>query len=191
MHDPRRFPGLATSYRFNATPGRHTQGGSWTAENKFHAVGLEKFYPKIESYKYSGKGKTHMLTDDYSHIVNAAGLCLFGTANMPYDAMPDFLTMVTGTEFTLDDMFTLGKRISTLRIAFNVREGIKPTDVYLSERSIGKPPFTAGPTSNVTVDDETQKSEFFEATGWDENGVPLESTLRELDLDFAADALYD
>jgi len=35
MHDPRLSPGLATSYKLDATPARHTQGSAWTAELRF------------------------------------------------------------------------------------------------------------------------------------------------------------
>ncbi|NIP85721.1 MAG: aldehyde ferredoxin oxidoreductase, partial [Planctomycetales bacterium] len=35
MHDPRLNPGLATSYKMDATPGRHTQMSAWTVEGEF------------------------------------------------------------------------------------------------------------------------------------------------------------
>jgi aldehyde:ferredoxin oxidoreductase len=40
MHDPRLNPGLATSYKMDATPGRHTQMSAWTVEGEFAPPGL-------------------------------------------------------------------------------------------------------------------------------------------------------
>ena len=79
MHDPRLIPGHATNYHVDATPGRHTQGGSWLSEAGFAQPGPGKYFAPIEDkYSYSGKGETAKILSCFMHVVNAAGMCMFG-----------------------------------------------------------------------------------------------------------------
>jgi len=84
-----------------------------------------------------------------------------------------------------------GARIGAIRQAFNVREGVRLADVYISPRATGHPPLKSGPLAGVGIDMETRKRDLYQARGWDpEAGRPLEDTLIELDLEHIADDLY-
>jgi len=68
-----------------------------------------------------------------------------------------------------------------MRHAFNVREGLKPSDFKLTRRAVGKPPLTAGPLQGVTVDEELLGKNFFESAGIDfETGKPSLELLQKL-----------
>lgn len=188
MHDPRFFPGLGISYAADATPGRHTANGSWNLEagsmaGKFPGVEIE------DKYRYSGKGKAHKTIGSYMQAVNAAGLCMFGAFIGPASMLPECLTLVSGRVFTMDEVVETGERIANLRMAFSVREGVRaPRDYRLPGRALGVPPLPGGPTAGLTVDNETQVREYFQAMGWNyESGLPKRLTLQRLGLDFAAD----
>jgi aldehyde:ferredoxin oxidoreductase len=103
--------------------------------------------------------------------------------------LPDSLSRASGRNFDLDEVLEIGERIANLRMAFNIREGVRVTrDYKLPERVLGRPPLSSGPTAGVSVDNETQVREFFESMGWNyETGVPRKETLLRLGLDFAAD----
>ncbi len=189
MHDPRLNPGLATSYKMDATPGRHTQMGSWTIEGQFAPPGLVT--EKIERYKYSGKGAAHARVSNHFHTVSAAGMCLFAWCNLQPEALTDSLKYTTGRDYTLEETVRTGARIAALRIAFNLREGVRNVDIKLPGRMIGSPPLEGGPLAGVTVDVDTQVREYLEAMGWDpETGVPTRETLEQLGLDFVAADLH-
>jgi aldehyde:ferredoxin oxidoreductase len=186
MHDPRFRPGMATVFVVDATPGRHTQYGSANAETEF--VPPELGYPEIKDrYTYSGKGETHKYLSSFGHVVNSAGLCMFGSAITPATAVPEYLTLAMGMKFTMKDILEIGERIANLRIAFNLREGIRNKEMYkLPKRVLGQPPLTVGPTKGVMVDNETQIREYFMAMGWNpETGVPKHAVFERLGLDFA------
>lgn len=188
MHDPRCYPGLATSYCADATPGRHTQYGAWSIEADFLPPGLE--YPEISSrYDYSGKGRAHKFMSVFGHVVNCTGLCMFGSSIIPASAIPEYLTVATGRKFSFDELLVIGERIANLRIAFNLREGIRNRETFrLPGRVFGKPALAAGPTKGVTVDIETQLKDYYLAMGWDpDTGVPKREVFERLGLDFALD----
>jgi aldehyde:ferredoxin oxidoreductase len=185
MHDPRLNPGLATSYKMDATPARHTQLSAWTAEAQFAPPGL--ITEPVERYKVEGKGRMYQKVAAHHHAATSAGLCMFAWVCLPPQCLPDMLTYVTGHKFTIDDVEKAGNRIAALRIAFNLREGVHNVDFKIPGRVIGKPPLEKGPLAGVTIDADRQVHDFLEAMGWDtKTGVPKKDTLMALDLDFVA-----
>lgn len=185
MHDPRLNPGLATSYKMDATPGRHTQQASWTAEGEFAPAGLVT--ETFDKYQYSGKGELHRRISAHWHTTTAAGMCMFAWCNLKAEVLSDSLTCVTGRTYSLDDVQKIGDRIATLRIAFNIREGVRNVDIDVPGRMIGSPPLEGGPLEGVTVDLDTQVRDYLEAIGWDtQTGIPTKETLESLGLDFVA-----
>jgi len=189
MHDPRLNPGLATSYKMDATPGRHTQLSAWTAEAQFAPPGLVT--QPVDRYAVEGKGRLYRLVADHHHAATSAGLCMFAWVCLPPEALPDVLGQVTGKTYTVDEIERIGARIATLRIAFNLREGVRNVDIKLPGRIIGTPPLEAGPLKGVTVDVDRQVHDYLEAMGWDtQTGVPRKDTLLDLGLDFVAADLH-
>ncbi|KKK54601.1 hypothetical protein LCGC14_3083070, partial [marine sediment metagenome] len=189
MHDPRLNPGLATSYKMDATPGRHTQMSAWTAEAQFTPAGLVP--EEFDKYNYEGKGEIHRRVSAHFHTTSAAGMCMFAWCNLQPEVISDPLTCVTGRTYTLDDVQEMGNRIAALRIAFNVREGIRNIDLPVPDRMIGTKPLESGPLAGVTVDMDVQVREYLEAIGWDtKTGIPTKETLESLGLDFVAAELH-
>jgi len=188
FHDPRFFPGIAASYITGPAPGRHTEYGSWFVEKGMVPPGLG--HPPItDKYVYSGKGESFKYVSCFGQVVNAAGLCFFVNNLAPAEALPEFLTLVTGRPFRMADVLFIGERILTLRTAFNLREGIRNVEKYvLPERVLGKPPLPDGPTRGITVDNRTQVRDVYRALDWNpDTGVPSKAVFEKLGLYFAAD----
>lgn len=184
MHDPRCKPGLGATYVIDATPGRHTQWGTWNYEDGFVPGDLN--LPEIEDkYNYGGKGENHYILSNYGHCVNSAGKCWFATSIGKATFLPQELTLVTGLDFDLNDIQEVGARIAALRMVFNVREGVNNTQIKLPPRVIGKPPLKAGPTKGITVDNEREINDYLDVSGWNKNnGCPSKETLDTLGLDW-------
>ncbi len=189
MHDPRLNPSLATTYKMDATPARHTQLSAWTAEAQFAPPGLVT--EPFERYQVEGKGRIYRLVSDHHHAATSAGLCMFAWVCLRPEALPDMLSAVTGTTYTVDACEKIGTRIAALRMAFNLREGMRNVEFQLPGRLVGKPPLEAGPLAGVTIDVDRQVRDYLEAMGWDvQSGVPTKETLEELELDFVAADLH-
>lgn len=181
MHDPKFTPGLAATYLLDATPARHTQGGELIAPSE--GVDL----PEFDKTVFTGRAEFHRTLVNLMHLVNAAGLCMFGYLSMDARSIPEFMSSVTGWNFTMDDCQEVGERLATIRHAFNLREGLNPLERNVSGRIIGKPPLKAGPLKGISVDMETMAKEYLELMDWDTvTTVPSKKRLMELGLDEVA-----
>ena len=193
MHDPRLNPGLATSYRLDATPARHTQYSAWAVEMGMDFKDLSdlwKPWTAEKKYEYTGKARCHRTVSAFNHAFNALGVCMFGASLIPPGAQPQFLSLATGMEFLMEDLLDAGDRIANLRIAFNLREGLHNAKFNVPDRMLGIPALSEGPAKGVTVDLEIQQKEYFEEMGWDAEGVPREETIKKLGLDFVLADFY-
>ncbi len=168
MHDPRAAPSFGTTYLVDAAPGRHTAGGAAFAESMGAKHPLKDTgLPKVRRYQYTGKGEVHKALSNFTHVVNALGLCTFGTTGMIAD-MPllGLVNAATGWELTADEILMIGERIQTARHLFNLTEGIHPTSFTLPERLKGVPPLDAGPSAGVTIDIDSLVNDFYLAMSW-------------------------
>lgn len=177
-HDPRFTPGLASTYLLDATPGRHTQGGELLGP-----PGLE--LEERDKYQYSGHAGNHWKLVNSMHVINAAGLCMFGYLSYPIQSLPDQLSAVTGWEFDMDAVYEAGMRIGTMRHVFNLREGHNPLTRNVPGRLVGQPPLSEGNVKGVTVDYKTLHKEYLAVCGWDtRTTVPSAEALSRLGMDF-------
>ena len=146
----------------DATPGRHTQGGrAWIMGVDFLTD------PREDKYDYTNTGELQKQATNMVHVVNSSGICLFAFLSYPTQFISDFLTAVTGWEYTLDSCLNVGERIATIRHLFNLREGLNPLQYIFNQRSLGRPPLKEGPVANVTLDDDTMIKDYLKAMDWD------------------------
>lgn len=199
MHDPRSTPSFATVYQSDPTPGRHMQGSCahfemHASENyEFPHFGVKITPVDIDTFKYTytGKGRWEALFRNHSHLGNTSGACLLADLGpgmvTPIDTIPKFLSLVTGWQFSTEELLKTGERISAIRQAINVREGLSPKDFKMPGRTIGDPPLQEGPTAHITVDVNHMVAEYFKAMDWDlETGKPSKKKLLELGLEDVA-----
>lgn len=173
MHDPRFAPGLARTYQFDPTPGRHVKGGVGSLQMGGNEL--------TDKYVYTATGMMDLNLTANTEVMNCSGLCYFHALVSPPGVQGEFISAITGIEF--DDIKSLetGHRIYLMRHAFNLREGLKPSDFTIPNRAVGKPPLSAGPLQGVTVDEGLLGKNFFEAAGIDyETGKPYLETLERL-----------
>ncbi len=184
MHDPKFMPGLATTYKMDATPARHTQGHEDQAP-------LLEGWPEHDKYEYSGKSKLHKQTMEMMHVVNAVGVCQFAVFAYDWNFIPDFLKSITGWDINIEECYRIGERIANVRHAFNLREGLNPLRFHVPSRLIGDPPQLKGNVRNITVDIDTQVNEYCGIMDWDpETAVPSKERLESLGLDGVAADLH-
>lgn len=173
MHDPRFAPGLARTYQYDPTPGRHVKGGAGLVQ----MIGGES----NDKYDFNGTGPLDLAMTIDTELTNASGLCMFHAYAAPPETNKAFIRATTGFEFSDEAAQKAGERIYLLRQAFNVREGITPGDMTMSKRALGQPPLTEGPLEGVTIDDELLAKNFFETIGIDQaTGKPSREKLKEL-----------
>lgn len=129
--------------------------------------------------------------------LQATGICSFGgflgRGGEGVPQLTDFINAITGWRVTNSDMRSIGDRIATMRQAFNVRDGLKPSDFTYPNRVLGKPPLKSGPSAGVTIEKQVklQVEEYFQSMDWDlKTGKPRRKKLMELGLEDVARDLW-
>jgi aldehyde:ferredoxin oxidoreductase len=187
-HDPKNAFFYATSYRLDPTPGRHFVG-SELSDAPGHPAGL---LPKFDLKSFSGRGEARRIGSNFHQVVVCTGTCLFVYWAFPnVDPIAEFMRAVTGWDVTNEELLTTGERISNIRHAFNIREGLNPLEFKVPDRVLGKPPLKEGPVAGVTVDEDTMIKDYLTAMDWDlKTAKPSKKKLLELGLDDVAQELW-
>ncbi len=184
MHDARADPMLAVTYMADPTPGRHT-----AATLNMDKLGVKYFLEELGSFdvkEESDLGILQAKTAKFKQTIESNGLCIFAL-NMGAYPYLEILQAITGWDVNVDELLETGHRIQTIRQMFNAREGA--IRHYITQRAIGSPPLKKGPLKDKTYDVELIAQDYYEAMGYEKNGVPKEETLKRLKLDFALEDL--
>ncbi|MBN2299389.1 MAG: aldehyde ferredoxin oxidoreductase family protein [Deltaproteobacteria bacterium] len=191
MHDGRNDPGFALHYSVEPTPGRHTIGS-------FQYYELFQLWSKIPSLPrvkpISTKNSRYRVTDEqiiqaaalsrFINVVNGSGMCLMGVS-MGISRIPVFewLNAVTGWSKDPEEYMLIGERIQTIKQAFNIKHGIEPRDMKISDRALGLPKLQEGPNKGRSVDIDLFMSKYWDYFGWDpQTGKPTHETMNRLNL---------
>lgn len=183
LHDPRANPAMGVFYIADATPSQHNGTAGMAMLDQGMPLGTD---PLLQSEskevygEYDKKGDIYMRGAAYWQLLSSAGLCgLYAQFDTP--PVVELLRPVTGWDMDWSEGLEAGKRILTLRQAFNVREGLGPDDYRLPKRF--DEPLSAGPGAGHEVPFTEMRRDYYQAMGWDsETGEPLPETLADLDL---------
>jgi aldehyde:ferredoxin oxidoreductase len=183
-HDPRNSPALGTSIISDAQPACHMNTEGTNLLEQGLPLGTDPLLesPRLAAYgDYERKGPMYATGAAYYQLLSSSGLCALLTVAF---AVPiaELVAPVTGWDFNWEEGLETGRRILTLRQAFNAREGLLPEDFKLPERV--RRPQSVGPAAEANIDYESLKNGYFAAMGWDiETGKPHRQTLVKARLD--------
>ncbi len=192
MHDSRFDPGFAVHNCVEATPGRHTIGSQlyyelfqlWKHIRTLPQPDL--MYLKRSKYKPDmEKAVASAACSKFMNVMNGAGTCLYG-AMLGAKSFPLFgwLNAATGWNLAAEDYMEIGERIQTLKQLFNLKHGINPVRVRMTDRALGRPPLKTGANKGRRVQIEKLRYDYWESLGWDpQTGIPTASTLKNLGLE--------
>ncbi len=183
MHDSRFDPGFAVHYSVEPTPGRHTIGSQmyyemyrlWKKDKTLPKPWL--MYRKAGKYRATQKkAKMAAACSNFVNVLNGAGGCAFG-AFLGADRMPVFewINAAAGWDKTPAEYMEMGKRLQTLKQAFNIKHGIDPKSIRPNPRALGYPPMEKGANKNRQVNIDKMVADYWQQFGWDkETGKPAE-----------------
>ncbi len=183
-HDPRGGWGFAIGYGADPTPGRHNQGGGQ------HPPGLD--IPQVNDDSPIGRGLYHKTSTNFTHAISALGLCHFVMgAYADAGQITEAVKAITGwDDFSTAELIETGERVTNVRQAFNLREGLAGPFTY-PDRMRGVPPKEVGPRAGITFTHDQIYNEYLELMEWDRaSAMPGEAKLRSLGLDDIADVLW-
>ena len=180
MHDPRADPMLGVTYIADPTPGRHT-----AATLNMDKLGVKYFLEELGPWDINDESDLGILqakNAKFKQTIEANGMCIFAL-NMGAYPYLEVIQAITGWDVSIDEILETGHRIQTLRQMFNAREGA--IRHYIPQRAIGSPPQTKGPLKGKSWDFEIIAQDYYNAMGYEKNGIPKKETLDLLNLDFA------
>ena len=181
-YDPRGLKAQGLNFATAYNGADHNRGYAFQ-----EVFGMPFPYP-VERLAIKGKGILTKFNQDFSGAFDVPTLCEFPTQlAMPHNAQEVVavqLTGATGIEFTKDDVWLLGERLNNLTRMFNVREGFSRKDDTLPRRFLEEG-LSGGLSKGERISAEdfnAMLDEYYEARGWDANGIPREEKLKELGL---------
>jgi aldehyde:ferredoxin oxidoreductase len=135
------------------------------------------------------------LTEVFYSMLDSLELCqfVFGPAWTLYGPAEtvEMIRAVTGWDMTVEELMEVGKRRLNLFRTFNAREGLDRNADKLPKKFF-KQLQGAGPTAGIALTHEEIDSaidEYYKLAGWTSNGIPTRETLRNHDIEWAAEYL--
>ncbi len=185
FHDPRMSPAGGTAFIVDANPGHHMNSQIMGLLENGVPIGSDPALqmPKLNPFAdFDKKGAMYALGAAYQQLLDVSGMCALYLVNTQPPDLAELIAAATGWSFGWDEALKAGRRVLTLRQAFNAREGITPDQIDLPKRIKEEPlPLKAG--APPKIDFQALRKGFFEAMGWDvKTGVPSREALTELGL---------
>jgi aldehyde:ferredoxin oxidoreductase len=173
-YDPRGAQGMALAYATSNRGGCHMRAYMIAPEILGHPVFLDRFAT-------AGKAELVALFQDVSALMDSAVLCRFLQFALGISTFTEMLRVVTGLDFSDEELMKIGRRIYTLERLFNNRAGFGRGDDTLPPRFFTEELQTGSSRHRLVRLDE-MLDDYYAVRGWDANGVPQPQTLTELGL---------
>jgi len=169
FHDPRMSPSLGTANIADANPAHHMDSQITGMITEGAPIGSDPALQPSRENPFTA----YVIGSGYHQLLNAAGLCSLYTVATKPPPIAELIEGACGWEFGWDKAMAAGRRMLTLRQAFNAREGLTPDQFELPKRI----------ASTAKVDFAALRNGYFQEMGWDlKTGKPSKKSLQDLGL---------
>ncbi len=178
-YEPRSIKGYGLSYATSNIGGSHMYG-----RPRQEIYGTSDPRP-VDRFAEEKKGDIIALVQKQQAAEEVVIVCAFGNSGLTPSLLGDLLSFGTGYEEFREPTYfeMIGERIITLERCFNVREGFDRKDDTLPERMFREPLLNAGAATGEMIRNmDTLLNEYYEALGYDHNGIPASERLKQLGL---------
>lgn len=173
-YDPRALQGMGLEYATSNRGGCHVRGYMTSPE----VLGLPQ---KLDPESLEEKPAWTKAFQDLTAAVDAAGMCLFTTFALGAPDLAAQLSAATGYDYSEADVVQCGERIWNLERLFNMKAGLSSKDDTLPPRMF-KEPIPAGPSKGQVSHLDQMLPAYYEARGWNEEGLLTAEKAEELGL---------
>jgi aldehyde:ferredoxin oxidoreductase len=145
---------------------------------------------------YEGKAMSAIISEHNDRVVDSLGVCTWPYCLFVYhniDVAARFFNLVTGKDWSNEELLKIAERIRNLERMFDVRQGLTREMDTLPDKFFEEP-LKKGKYEGAVLDREKfegMKDEYYDHRGWDKaTGIPTREKLVELGLeDVAAEVL--
>lgn len=174
-YDPRGVKGHGINYATNNRGGCHIKGYMINPE-------ILGYPEKLDRLALEGKPAYTKVFHDLTAVIDSMGICLFTTFGLGAQDYVDMYNTVCGEVYNVETLLQAGERIWNLEKIFNLRAGIDSTQDTLPDRLL-ESPIPEGPSVGHVHELSELLPKYYEARGWDKNGIPTKETLTKLGLE--------
>ena len=177
-YEPRSLKTMALGLAVSPRGACHNRSGAYEAD----------FSGEVDRLRAdSGRGALVVASEDFAAVLDSLIVCKFLRKCFTdfYAEGAELLSKVTGWDCSSDELKRIGERIHNLKKLFNMREGWRSADDWLPERLLSEilPTGVAQGTGLTSTELREMIQGYYQARGWDANGLVPESKLTELGLD--------
>ena len=174
MHDPRGFSGMAIAYATSPRGACHMTADMYNIQ-----MGQTNELLEIESFdRFANEADIAARHQDFRSVTNSAGICNF----YPFlaEEMVELFKMVTGWDYSVEELAKTGERIFTLMRLFNLRMGYDTANEKLPDIVLQP---LEGATEGHVPNVEEQLETWYKLRGWSrKTGKPPTKKLKALGL---------
>ena len=175
-YDPRSLKGMALNYAIAGRGADHLGTMAYAIDIGGKAGGRQSLGEE--------KVKAIIEYENLSALMDSALLCKFGRYIFNFQIITDFLNLVTGFSYTVEEVINAGERIVTLTRIINNKMGVNRVNDQLPKRWFEPIKFEDKNLSLTKEEFEYALSLYYKLRGWDENGYPDKKTIEKLKLLF-------
>jgi aldehyde:ferredoxin oxidoreductase len=176
-YDVRGLKGMALSFITSPRGACHLRSSAYIVE-------LSGTWKHFTTDRFSSDGKGYVAwMEDLMTLHDVLGTCKFTRDFYVPKMMSEMLSAYTDIQKTPEELIEIGERTFNLEWLFNMRNGIKMGSLPPKFRN----PVKEGPSKGSFISEEDEKKmkeEYFEARGWNKEGIPTKETLNRLKLTF-------
>lgn len=172
QYEPRGSWGMSLAYAVSDRGACHMRA---------YAPNEEVFAASIPPYTPEGKGQMVYNLGEFNAVKFSLCICDFwGTIS--YEIMAELLTLVTGREWTPEEMGEVGRRVLNIGRAFNQREGFNRAHDTVPKRVV-KDVLQNGPAAGQVIPQEAFEDmldQYYEVMGWNKDGTMPEELIQSI-----------
>jgi aldehyde:ferredoxin oxidoreductase len=173
--DPRALQGMGLHFATCNYGPHHLYGYTFIDE-------LLNVNKKMEPATIEGKPALTKLYQDTTAVMDCLGLCNWPLMGLRFKNFVPLVNTCLGTNYTADDLLSIGERVWNTERLFNMKAGFDGTHDVLPAR------FTEEPLSDGDGEGQVSRvnemlPEYYSLRGWSGQGEPLPETLKTLGLE--------
>jgi aldehyde:ferredoxin oxidoreductase len=138
-------------------------------------------HEELDPWSTEGKPELVKRYQDMTAVMDSLGLCNWPLLGLKFKNFVPMVNSCLGTEYSADDLLTIGERVWNQERLFNIQAGFDHTHDTLPERFF-KEPIQGGPAEGQISKVDEMLPKYYELRGWSERGEPLPETLQGLEL---------
>jgi len=179
-YDVRGIKGMGLGFMTSSRGACHLRSGVYA----LNLVGNFWRFDNVDRLTADGKGVQVKEMEDFMTVFDSLGVCKFSRGFFLMEGYAPFLQAILGFTLSEEELLIIGERVNNLKQLFNYGVGVRREDCRLPSRLLEEP-ISSGPSKGAVITEAEMNrmlDEYFQARGWEVDGMPTHERLSRLGL---------